>query len=63
MLFSVDRFDSSECNFQSQFTEKKNMDKKLDIPTCFQVLSEIMEATTAVLDKKVLQELRKIALL
>lgn len=54
MLFSVDRFDSSECNFQSQFTEKKNMDKKLDIPTCFQVLSEIMEATTAVLDKKVL---------
>ncbi|XP_052683697.1 PAT complex subunit CCDC47-like isoform X2 [Crassostrea angulata] len=43
----------------SQFTEKKNMDKKLDIPTCFQVLSEIMEATTAVLDKKVCQVLQK----
>lgn len=54
MLFFCNRFDSFECNFQSQFTEKKNMDKKLDIPTCFQVLSEIMEATTAVLDKKVL---------
>lgn len=39
--------------FQSQFTEKKNVDKKLDIPSSFQVLSEIMEATTAVLDKKV----------
>lgn len=62
MLFFCNRFDSFECNFQSQFTEKKNMDKKLDIPTCFQVLSEIMEATTAVLDKKVLQELKKIAL-
>uniref|UniRef100_K1Q683 PAT complex subunit CCDC47 n=1 Tax=Magallana gigas TaxID=29159 RepID=K1Q683_MAGGI len=47
---------SDQIVIQSQFTEKKNMDKKLDIPTCFQVLSEIMEATTAVLDKKVLQK-------
>ncbi|XP_048754306.2 PAT complex subunit CCDC47-like [Ostrea edulis] len=43
----------------NQFTEKKNVDKKLDIPGSFQVLSEIMEATTAVLDKKVCQVLQK----
>lgn len=43
----------------SQFTEKKNLDKKIDIPSSFQVLSEIMEATTAVLDKKVCTVLQK----
>ncbi|KAK3109192.1 hypothetical protein FSP39_025062 [Pinctada imbricata] len=43
----------------SQFTEKKNVDRKVDIPSCFQVMSEIGEATNAILDKKVCQVLQK----
>ncbi|XP_053374444.1 PAT complex subunit CCDC47-like [Mercenaria mercenaria] len=38
----------------SQFTEKKNLDK-YSIPSSFQLLSEIGEATAMVLDKKVCQ--------
>ncbi|XP_060598185.1 PAT complex subunit CCDC47-like [Ruditapes philippinarum] len=40
----------------SQFTEKKNIDK-YNIPSSFQLLSEIGEATAMVLDKKVCQAL------
>ena len=37
---------------QSQFTEKKSVDK-YDLPTSYQLLSESGEATSAMLDKKV----------
>lgn len=40
----------------NQFTEKKNIDK-YNIPASFQLLSEIGEATSAVLDKKMCQAL------
>ena len=38
--------------FQAQFTEKKSVEK-YSIPSCFQILSEIGEATSAILDNKV----------
>lgn len=43
----------------SQFTEKKNTDRFSDIPSSYQLLSEIGEATNAILDKKVCQALDK----
>ena len=39
-------------SFQSQFTEKKSIEK-YDIPSSYQLLSEIGEGTAAMLDKKV----------
>ncbi|XP_046367161.1 PAT complex subunit CCDC47-like isoform X1 [Haliotis rufescens] len=42
----------------SQFTERKNVDR-YDLPASYQVLSEVGEATSAILDKKVCQVLTK----
>lgn len=42
----------------SQFTEKKN-GEKYDLVSSYQILSEIGEATVAILDKKVIQVLNK----
>jgi len=47
-----------EMNDLSQFTEKKSIDK-FDIPSSYQLLSEIGEGTAAFLDKKVCQMLTK----
>ncbi|CAL1540862.1 unnamed protein product [Lymnaea stagnalis] len=47
-----------EMNDLSQFTEKKSTEK-YDIPSSYQLLSEIGEGTAAVLDKKVCQMLTK----
>lgn len=49
-----------EKNDLAQFTEKKSVDK-YNIPSCFQILSEIGEATSAILDKTVCQVLNKYA--
>ncbi|XP_033761393.1 coiled-coil domain-containing protein 47-like [Pecten maximus] len=43
----------------SQFTEKKNLDRYTDLPNSYQLLSEVGEASNALLDKKVCQVLTK----
>lgn len=47
-----------DMNDLSQFTERKSSEK-FDIPISYQLLSEVGEATSAVLDKKVCQMLTK----
>ena len=57
-MAALDRFYCNQivylllCVFQAQFTEKKNVDK-YSVPSNFQILSEIGEATSAILDKTV----------